>query len=193
MKPFHFILRFGVFAAAALGIAGCHAQEIDASANAQIAAIREHTSESMMYPSCNDGAPIGPTCGLIVQRVAMPDFQMTFAEKKCAGDTEERCDAKLGRAIEAWLVQRYPLARFQAVAVTCDANPGRCDDPKQRELMLLDSQNAAVRELDAGHEFDVESERQVQHTIDRQNAEQAAFVALLALDIAASHHHHHHH
>jgi hypothetical protein len=147
----------------------------------------------MMRPTCENGAPILPRCGLIVDRVATPDFLQTFAEKKCAGATEAQCDAKLDASIETWLVERYPLANLREIDVACRATPGRCDDPRERELMMLDSNNSRQREMDMNREANVESDRELQHAVARENTERAAFIALLALDIVAHSGHHHHH
>jgi hypothetical protein len=191
MQPLHFIRRLGVIAAAALGIAGCaRAQDIDDRADAKIDAIHQEDYRAMMRPTCENGAPILPRCGLIVDRVAMPDFQQTFVEKKCAGDTEEQCDAKLDTSIETWLVERYPLAALREIEVACNQTPRWCDDPRERELMMLDSHNSRQREIYVNREADVESEREMQHAVARENTERAAFIALLAVDIVAHRAHH---
>jgi hypothetical protein len=112
---------------------------------------------------------------------------------KCAGDSNDACDAKLERAEEAWLIQRYPLADFRSVDVTCDANPGRCDDGVGRELLLIDSQNLAARALGDRRENDVVARREEAQTRESAMTTDAALLGVVALGTILSHPHHHHH
>ena len=152
-------------------VSGCHSQAIDAHAKEEITAIRANAEESVMLGTCPTGAAIGPQCGLLSNRVAMPDFRASFREKKCAGDSAEACDEKLSLAFDAWLEQRYWRADAQSVYTTCNANPGTCDDPKERELLLLDSHNKAIRDIAAGQENRVEDERLALHRAEHAPSE----------------------
>ena len=155
--------------------AGCANAQIDDRANRKIAEIRADRTDMIMIPSCGPNATIGSDCGLLTDRVAMPDFRASFREKKCVGDTQEACDEKLDRAFGAWLLQRYTLADARLVEVSCDANPGECDAPAQYERMLLASHNQAVLDLTARRENDVEEQRAEEHAID--DARRAALAA----------------
>lgn len=164
-------------------LSGCHSQAIDARAKAEVAQIRAEADASVMLGTCPDGAPIGPTCGLLTTRIAMPDFRASFREKKCAGDTDAACDEKLSLAFDAWLMQRYWRADVRGVDITCNANPGRCEDPKERELMLLDSHNQAIRDIAASQENRVEDERIALHRADHAPPETDV---LIGVNLAAA-------
>jgi len=183
---------FATVLVSVVGVAGCHAQQIDDHAQAQIESIHSDTASLMMDASCLDGSVLRPNCGLVTKRVAMQDFRDTFAVKKCADVTTEVCQERFDRAVSAWMVQRYTLADVGGVEVTCDANPGRCDDPKEHELLLLDSHNAAVRAMDARRENDVEARRHMEHAIDNaQSADTALLGIVVAGAVLAPRHHHH--
>jgi hypothetical protein len=172
--------------ATAMGIslllAGCQtrAQAIDDHATAAMVQLRADAQSQLMQESCADGAAIGPNCGLVVKRIAMDDFRASFREKKCGGAGDDACQAKLFRAIDAWLDERYPLADFLTINAQCDAAPDRCDAVAY-EKMLLDSQNDALQ-LRAAHFADtIEERREQAHEVEMSKGAGAQIADSLGL------------
>ncbi|MBS2016074.1 MAG: hypothetical protein JST00_24550 [Deltaproteobacteria bacterium] len=163
--------------------AACHDRAIDDHAEAQLAEARSSAERAAVYPTCKNPSEISAGCGLVLKRASTEDFRVKFREKKCAGRSDAQCEALFQRMLDAWLVQRYGLADFDAAARTCDADPGRCDDPAQYELLLLDSHNKRVREGAARAELEIEAARRAAHQRDAQ--EKTAVVGA-AIDLATS-------
>jgi hypothetical protein len=181
-----------LFAGLLCGVAACHAQAIDDHAQREIESIHADTQSLLMAASCLDGAVLRPACGLVSQRVAMPDFREAFAAKKCADVSTEVCQEKFDRAVSAWMVQRYSLADVRGVEVYCDANPGRCDDPKVHEMLLLNSHNTAVSDLGARRASDAIAKRDLAHAVDAQQTTDAVLLGVVLVGTVVSRHHHHH-
>jgi hypothetical protein len=183
----HMKLTLALVAVGIVGVvSGCHSQAIDAHAKQEVAAIRADADASVMLGTCENGAAIGPQCGLLTTRVGMPDFQASFREKKCVGESAEVCDQKLSLAFEAWLEQRYWRADVKSVDITCNATAGRCDEPKEREIMLLESHNQAIRDFAAGQENRVEDERLALHRADHAPSETDVLIGANLAAAAAS-------
>ncbi len=142
------------------GLAGCRSQAIDDRANERLSDERTHATSNARYPTCRDPAEISATCGLILKRASTEDFRVKFRATKCMVKDDAACETLYQRMIDAWLVKRYPLADWSAVGLTCDAEPGRCDDPVAYELLLVDSQNLRNRDDFAGAENRIEAERE---------------------------------
>lgn len=162
--------------------AGCHRQAIDDRANQKVTQVLARAERAAVYPSCADHAPIGPGCGLYMKRASTEEFRILFRDAKCQGRAAEDCQALYQRAIDAWLAQRYISADWRAVALTCDANPGRCDDPAAYELLLLDSHNFHVRDAAARAENEIELGRRAAH---RRDAREGVATLTAAVGTAA--------
>jgi hypothetical protein len=165
--------RFALVAASAglsVFAAGCHTQAINDRANEQLADVRAHAENTVVYPTCPNRAPIGGNCGLLLKRATTESFRERFRTQKCAGRTEEVCETLYQRMLDASLQQRYTKADWQAAALTCDANPGHCEDPVAYELLLLDSHNKSIRDETARAENEIERERARAHRRDAARA-----------------------
>jgi hypothetical protein len=174
---------------------GCHVQRINDNAEREIDAIHADTESLLFTAECPDGAVLRDKCGLIAARVAMPDFRQTFSEKKCSELTTPQCQELFDRAVTAWTAQRYMLADFGEVEETCDAHPGRCDDPRIYEGLLLTSHNIAVSKIDQRREGDALFRRDVRLALDRQVGTDTVLVGVMATTVVAGtmlprHHHH---
>ena len=84
---------------------------------------------------------------------------MKFRDLKCKDKDAAACEVLYQKMIDAWLGQRYRLADWGAVALACDSDPGRCDDPVRYELLLVDSHNKRVRDDAARAENEIEARR----------------------------------
>lgn len=162
---------------------GCHHQAIDDHADAQLAEARSSAERAAVYPTCKNPQEITGGCGLVLKHATTEDFRTKFRDKKCTGRTDAQCETLFQRTIDAWLVQRYGLADFEAAARVCDSDPVRCDDPVQYELLLLDSHNKRVREGAARAELEIEAARREAH---RRDGQATAEVVGTAIDLAAS-------
>lgn len=160
---------------------GCRNQAIDDHAEAQLAEARSTAERAAVYPTCKNPEEISGGCGLVLKKATTEDFRRRFRDKKCAGKTDEQCEKLFQRMLDAWLVQRYGLADFDAAARACDSDPGRCDDPVGYELLLLDSHNKRVREGAARAELEIEAARREAH---RRDAHEKAEVVGAAIDLA---------
>ena len=176
------LLLFLASAPIALALGGCHTHAIDDRADAQLTEIYASGERAAIYPTCADHSPIGANCGLYTRRASTEEFRALFREKKCAGRTDEECQTLYQRAIDAWLERRYTGADWHGVALTCDANPGHCDDPVSYELLLLDSHNRAVRDATARADNEIEAGRRAAH---RHDVEQAVATTTAIIGTAA--------
>ncbi|MFT3768563.1 MAG: hypothetical protein QM820_24215 [Minicystis sp.] len=138
----------------ALSPLGCMSAAIDRSADAQIAEVRAQTESAVVNTSCPDGRPLAASCGLMLRHYASEEFRAKFRESFCKDMSTEVCQTRYERMINARLEERYYAADHAAVTRTCDANPGRCDDPVAYEMALLDSHNGHV--LQAGARAELE-------------------------------------
>ncbi len=174
-------------------VAGCRGQAIDDRAQREIASIHDDTTSLLIEASCPDGAVLHAECGLVSQRVAMPDFRETFTAKKCTDDTTQVCQEKFDQAVNTWMGQRYPLADIGAVEAACEAHPERCDDPKVYEQLLMSSHNNALSRIDWHRTSDAVARREMRHAIDdAQTTDDVLLgVAVVGLALATPHHHHH--
>lgn len=145
---------------------GCMSAAIDRSADARVAEVRAQTESAVVNTSCADGQPLGPSCGLMMRRLADEEFRAKFRESFCKAMTPEACQTRYERMINARLEERYYAADHAAVTRTCDANPGRCDDPVAYEMLLLDSHNGRVLQEGARAELHIERERRRAHAAD---------------------------
>ncbi|APR79546.1 Hypothetical protein A7982_04893 [Minicystis rosea] len=171
---------------AALAPLGCMSAAIDDRANARVAEVRADTEAAVVNTSCMDGRALGTNCGLIMRRLATDDFRKLFRENFCKDITAEACQTRYERMINARLEQRYYAANQEAVARTCDANPGRCEDPIAYEMLMLDSHNGRVLQEGARAELKVEHARRRAHAAD-VNATLAVTAAALG-DVAYATH-----
>ena len=149
-----------VAAAAVTGLAGCRSEAIEDRANERLN--QEYTTavRNAVYPTCPDRAVIAGNCGLILKHASTEDFRMKFRDRKCVGIEDAACETLYQSMLDAWLVQRYVLADWRKVALTCNSDPGRCDDPVAYELLLVDSHNYRIRDDYAGAEKEIEAQRQ---------------------------------
>ncbi len=177
--------RILLLAAAALAsLAGCtHAQEIDRSANHELLAAHVQAEADIRHVACPDGAPIGPTCGMLTTRIAKPEFRERFRVMRCGGLSDAACKASFDAAIGGWLAERYWAASFPGVARVCEANPSQCGSPEAYERELLVSHNAGVTILESNRQADVDEARDHAHRLDRARA--ASEVNAAALFTAA--------
>ncbi len=147
-------------AATVAGLAGCRSQAIDDRANEKLSDVRASAERNAVYPTCRDHTTITGNCGLILRRTSTEDFRAKFRDNRCVDKAEAACETLYQRMIDAWLVQRYRSADWGEVALTCDGNPGRCDDPVAYELLLLDSHNLHIRDDYARAENQIEAQRE---------------------------------
>jgi hypothetical protein len=153
-------MRFpSIFFMSVAGLAGCRSQAIDDRASEKLSEVRASAERNAVYPTCRDPATITGNCGLILKRASTEDFRVKFRESKCVGKDDAACETLYQKTIDAWLVQRYRSADWPEVALTCDGNPGRCDDPVAYELLLLDSHNLRIRDDYARAENQIEAHR----------------------------------
>jgi hypothetical protein len=175
--------RSSLFVTAAfVGLVGCRSGAIDDRANAQLNDARVSAERDAIYPTCPDRAVIAGNCGLILKRASTEDFRTKFRDLKCVNKDAATCEALYQRMIDAWLAQRYRFADWSAVALTCDSDPGRCDEPVQYELLLVDSHNHHVRDEAARAENEIEARRardQARH-VARQVAVASAVIGEVA-------------
>jgi hypothetical protein len=161
-------------------LSGCHSQLVDDAARQEVAAIRQDTVDQTMHATCDDGAAIGPTCGLVARRAAMQDFQDAFRAKRCDGDSGEQCGAKLDQAVEESMHQRYPLAAFRTIDANCNVHPETCKSPEQRELLLMASYNERLRALAGAKEHEVELDRRETQKAEENQRTHDYFLASMA-------------
>lgn len=173
---------FVALAATFLMASGCRNQAIDDYIDTQVGEARGMAERSAVYPTCKVPDEITASCGLVLKRASTEDFRAKFSEKKCAGKPDADCEKLYQRMLDAWVVQRYYLADFEMAARTCDADPGRCDDPTQYELLLLDSHNKKVRDGAARAEIELEARRREAH---RRDAQEKSEVVGAAIDVVA--------
>jgi len=159
-------------------LVGCRNQAIDDYIDTQVGEARGVAERSAVYPTCKVPEEITASCGLVLKRASTEDFRTKFREKKCANKTDAECETLYQRMLDAWVVQRYYLADFEMAARACDANPGRCDDPTQYELLLLDSHNKKVRDGAARAEIDLEEKRREAHRRDGQEKSELVGAAI---------------
>lgn len=158
--------------ASVVGLAGCRSQNIDDRANEKLSDERSYAQRNARYPTCPDRGVIDGNCGLILKRASTEDFRVKFRDSKCVGKEDAGCEALFQKMIDSWLIKRYPLADWREVGLTCDGDPGRCDDPVQYELLLVDSHNVRIRDESARAENEIERERehaQSQHAAAQLN------------------------
>jgi hypothetical protein len=148
-----------VLAAAATALGGCRSGAIDDRANERVSEARVTAERQAVYPTCRDRDVVAGNCGLVLKRASTEAFRTRFRDLKCVGKDTETCELLYQKMLDASLQQRYRLADFREVALTCDASPGRCDDPVAYELMLLDSHNLRVRDDYARAENEIEASR----------------------------------
>lgn len=161
-----------------LSLAGCHAGAIDDRAEKQLSEARATAELRVSYATCADGRPFGPNCGYLLAHVNTPEFRERFRDKVCTGHSNEDCQARFERSIDAWLAQRYWAADQRAVALSCDANPASCNEPVAYERMLLDSHNSHVRANLVQDEISIEAERRARHAVDVDTATLTAGVVV---------------
>ncbi len=152
-------LYFVVFAAL-VGLAGCRSGAVDDRANENLNEARVTAQRDAVYPTCPDRAVISGNCGLILKRASTEEFRTKFRDVKCVGRDAPACEQLYQKMIDAWLVQRYRLADWGAVTLSCNSDPGRCDDPVHYELLLVDSHNRRVRDDAARAETEIEERRE---------------------------------
>lgn len=87
------------------------------------------------------------------------EYRQLFRDKFCKTQTPEDCQIRYQRMIDVRLETRYFGADRAAVSRTCDANPGRCDDPIAYEMLMLDSHNDHVRRDAARAELAIQRRR----------------------------------
>lgn len=141
-------------------LAGCRSQAIDDRANDKLSDARASAERNAIYPTCRDRSTITGNCGLILERASTEDFRVKFRERKCVGKEDAACETLYRKMLDAWLIQRYRLADWREVGLTCDGSPGRCDDPVAYELLLLDSHNRRIRDDAARAENEIEARRE---------------------------------
>jgi len=143
-----------------VGLAGCRSGAIDDRANENLNDARLTAEREAVYPTCPDGASVGGNCGLLLKRASSEDFRTKFRDLKCVNKDAAACELLYRKMIDAWLAQRYRLADWGAVAIACDSDPGRCDDPVHYEMLLVDSHNKRVRDDAARAENEIEARRE---------------------------------
>ncbi|CAN5923337.1 hypothetical protein BH11MYX4_BH11MYX4_65270 [soil metagenome] len=155
------VMRFPwlVLVTAVTGLAGCRSGAIDDRASEHVSEAHATAVRRAVYPTCADRAVVAGNCGLILKRAATEDFRVRFRDLKCVGKDTAECETLYQKMLEASLQQRYRLADWREVGLTCDANPGRCDDPVAYEMLLVDSHNLRVRDDYAREENEIESAR----------------------------------
>lgn len=163
-------------------LVGCRNQAIDDYIDTQVGEARGIAERSAVYPTCKVPEEITASCGLVLKRASTQAFRTKFREKKCASKTDAECETLYQRMLDAWVVQRYYLADFETAARACDADPGRCDDPTQYELLLLDSHNKKVRDGAARAEIELEAKRREAH---RRDAQEKSELVGAAVDVVA--------
>lgn len=170
------------WAAAAVGMIGCRSGAIDDRANENVNEARVSAEREAIYPTCPDRAAVGGNCGLILRRASSEDFRTKFRDLKCVGKDAPTCEQLYQKMIDAWLAQRYRLADWGAVALSCDSDPGSCDDPVRYELRLVDSHNHRVRDDAARAENEIEARREREQSahMNRQVAVASAVIGEVA-------------
>jgi hypothetical protein len=164
--PSHYTVLLG--ALVGFSSLGCMRASIDRAADARVAEVRDQTESAIVFTSCPDNRPLAASCGLILPHYASDDFRTTFRDSFCKELSPEACQSRYERMINARLEERYYAADRDATTRTCDANPGRCDDPVAYERLLLDSHNARVRQEGARAELLAEKRRRHAHAADVQ-------------------------
>jgi hypothetical protein len=162
---------------AAIVTPSCGASSIREQTNEEVGEIRSETKSLVVNTRCEDPNAYASSCGMMMKRLATPEFLADFRENHCRDLTEEKCDDRYNRMIAARLSQRYPLAEYQRIQQSCDANPGQCDDLVAYEQLLLYSHNAQVRRQGAMKELDAQER-------GRQALEQDARETLRTVDAA---------
>ena len=170
-------------AAAATAITGCRSAAIDDRANERINDAHAAAVRRAFSPTCPEKGVVSGNCGLVLKRAATEDFRVKFRDLKCVDKDTATCETLYQRMLDATLKQRYRLADWDEVALTCDANPGKCDDPVAYELLLVDSHNVRVRDDYAREEQEIENERR--HAHSRHAATQVAAAGALVGTVAA--------
>lgn len=171
-----------VCGAALLGLAGCRSGAIDDRANESLNEARVTAEREAVYPTCPDRAAIGSNCGLLLKRASTEEFRTRFRDLKCVAKDGPACEALYQKMLDASLVQRYRRADWAAVGLTCDREPGRCDDPVRYELLLVDSHNLHVREDAARAENEIEARRAEEQ--QRHVAGQVALASAIVGEVA---------
>ncbi len=151
---------FALWAAVVVGLSGCRSGAIDDRANENLNDARVTAEREAVYPTCPDRAAVAGNCGLLLKRASSEDFRTKFRDLKCVGKDAPACEQLYQKMIDAWLAQRYRLADWGAVALSCDSDPGSCDDPVRYELRLVDSHNRRVRDDAARAESEIEARRE---------------------------------
>lgn len=152
---------------------GCASDAINAHAEAATTSANRSAEARVVYASCPGGAAIGPSCGLILKRVAQDDFRNKFRDQKCASLDDDACQALFQSSVDQWLADRYYLADFAAVDAECRRHPGKCDDPVAHEEIMLDLHNARVRAELANDEEAIEQDRQIRQRINADHQQRA--------------------
>lgn len=173
-----------VIIGAATGLAGCRSSAIDDRASDRISEAHTTAVRRAFSPTCPDRNVVAGNCGLVLKRAATEEFRIKFRDLKCVDKTTEQCELLYQRMLDASLKQRYRLADWNEVALTCDANPGKCDDPVAYELLLVDSHNYRVRDDYAREENEIERDRRVAQA--RHVNEQIAVAGMVAGTVAAA-------
>ncbi len=152
-------LSLVVWAAAVVGLGSCRSNAIDDRASEQLNELRVTAERNAVYPTCPDRQAVSGNCGLLLKRASTEEFRTKFRDLKCVNKDGPACEALYQKMIDAWLAQRYRFADWAAVGLTCDSEPGRCDDPVAYELLLVDSHNSRVRDEAARAENEIEARR----------------------------------
>ena len=178
-------MRFRCFlvVGAVAGLAGCRSAAIDDRANDRINDAHTTAVRRSFSPTCPDKGVVSGNCGLVLKGAATEDFRVKFRDLKCVDKDTAQCELLYQRMLDATLKQRYRLADWNEVTLTCDANPGKCDDPVAYELLLVDSHNVRVRDDYAREENEIEHERRSAQS--RHAAEQVAVAGAVLGTVAA--------
>jgi len=146
---------------------GCNAAQIDDRANQEIDMVHWRVNRDTIATACEGGAVYGPSCGLLADYVATPDFRAKFEAKECTTLDDASCNALLARSTDTWQKTRYWAADFSLVDREC-AVGNACATPRARELLLVASHDANVS-ANAVHEVDaINEERAAEHAADLQ-------------------------
>ncbi len=148
-------------------LAGCHAAEVDARADAKLAESRHVAERRILYATCPDGARINPECGLLTRLVASDEFRARFREKVCQGKAPDACQEAYDRMVDAELLRRYYFADQRVVDAECTHRPGVCEDGVAYEKLLMTSHNTRAQARYDDDEQRIENERAAEHRADR--------------------------
>ena len=172
--------------AALASLAACRSQTIDDRANDKLSEVRATAERNAIFPTCRDRAAITGNCGLLLKHASTEDFRVKFRDSKCVGKDDATCESLYQKMLDAWLVQRYRSADWREVALTCDGNPGRCDDPVAYELLLLDSHNLRIGDDFARAENEIEAKRAADQ--NRHVARQVTMASAIVGEVAYATH-----